>query len=290
MNRVVGRVTACAPLPLSSKQRARSGPPHHHRSVHGRHVWTWRGDGGGYGSRRNFKITMKYKLTFLCATTVGVLLPAATQAQMNNFITRDAGWYWGADVGASVAQDGHLTQFSNLSVSDPVEYGVGMGMDLSAGYAFNRYFALEFQSGWTWNPINSIEGAAVHDTSLSTVPFMANAVLRYPIPRTRIVPYIGAGAGGALTMFDTDGYTRTVGNKTVWLYDTASDFVFAWQAFAGVRLELNQTMSVGIGYRYLAVDPSSYSFESDYYGGSTVKVGFSALQSHLAAITFNMKF
>jgi len=233
---------------------------------------------------------MKNKLTYLCASAVVGLLPAATQGQMQNFITQDAGWYWGADIGGTVAQDGHLTQFGNRSVSDPVEYGAGIGMDLSAGYAFNRYFALEVQTGWTWNPINSIQGGSVYDTSLSTVPFMANAVLRLPIPRTRIVPYVGAGVGGALTVFDTDGYTRWTSGGSVTLYDSASDFVFAWQAFAGVRLELNDQMSVGIGYRYLAVDPSSYSFESDYYGGPTVKIGFSALQSHLAAITFNMKF
>jgi len=233
---------------------------------------------------------MKNKLTLLYASTAAVLLPASTQAQMNSFITQDAGWYWGADMGATVLQDGHLTQFNNRSVSDPVSYDVGFGMDLSGGYAFNRYFALEFQTGWTWNSIDSIGGNPASDSSLSTIPLMANAVLRYPIPRTRIVPYVGAGVGGAMTIFDTDGYTRSVPGGTVSLYGSDMDFVFAWQAFAGVRLELNDKMSVGIGYRYLAVDSSSYNFESDYYSGPSASIGFSALQSHLAALTFSMKF
>lgn len=233
---------------------------------------------------------MKNQLSIAFATAACVGLPLATHAQSARFITEDAGWYWGADLGASVAQDGHLTQFAHLSVSDPVHYGVGMGMELSGGYAFNRYFALEFQTGWTWNPINSVENAAAHDSSLSSVPFMANAVFRYPIPGTRVVPYAGAGAGGALSVFDADGFTRSAGTSAVWLYDAASDFVFAWQAFAGVRVELNDRISVGVSYRYQAVDPSSFSFESDFYGGPTVKIGFSALNTHLAAISFNMKF
>jgi opacity protein-like surface antigen len=232
-------------------------------------------------------MNLKSALFFVPAAVV--LVPANSQAQFNNFVTHDAGWYWGADIGATVAQDGHLTKFANLSVGDPVSYGVGFGLDLSGGYAFNRYFSLEVQTGWSWSPIDSIGGSSASDSSLSAIPFMANVVLQYPVPRTRIVPYAGAGVGGALTVFDTDGYSHTVPGGWVSLYGSDVDFVFAWQAFAGVRLELNDKMSVGIGYRYLAVDSSSYGFESAY-GGPSVNIGFSSLQSHLAALTFTMKF
>jgi opacity protein-like surface antigen len=233
---------------------------------------------------------MKPKLTLLCVSVAAALFPASAQAQMSNFITQDAGWYWGADLGATIPQDGRLTRFGNLSVNDSISYGVGGGVDVSAGYAFNRYFSLEAQVGWTWNPINSVQGSSVHDTSLSTMPLMANAVLQWPIPQTRIIPYVGAGAGGALTLFDTGGFTSSAPGGPVTLYGNDTDFVFAWQAFAGVRLELNDKISVGIGYRYLSVDSSSYNFESYYYRGPTMSLDFSKLQSHMAALTFTMKF
>ena len=93
-----------------------------------------------------------------------------------------------------------------------------------------------------------------------------------------------------MTLFNSDGLTRAVPGGMVTLYGNDTDFVFAWQAFAGVRVELNDNISVGIGYRYLSVNASSYSFESYYYGGPTMNLDFSKLQSHMAAVTFTMKF
>lgn len=231
---------------------------------------------------------MKKTLLFLIAAS---LLPLPASAQSHQFMTRDAGWYWWMDMGATVPQDGHVTQFGNHSAGQPVSYDVGFGMNLSGGFAFNRYFSLEGQVGWTWNSIGSIGDAAqLRDTSLSTVPLMANAVFQCPIPRTRLVPYIGAGAGGAATIFNTDGYTRSTPSGFVTLYGTSADFVFAWQGFAGVRLELNDWMAVGIGYRYLSVNSSSYNYESFYSSDRDVRLGLSKLQSHLAALTFTMRF
>lgn len=234
---------------------------------------------------------MKNQICFL-SVAAAVLSPAMTKAQFAPFQPdpRAGGWFAGADLGGVVAQDSQLSRFANLSLNDRMEFGAGIGMDVYGGYAFNQYLAVGGTVGWTWNPINSIGGASVHDTSFSSVPFMANVVLQYPIAKTRIIPYIGAGVGGALTVFDSDGYTRYANGNSVTIYDAASDFVFAWQAFAGVRVELNDNLSVGIGYRYLWMDSSSYSFEPDWYYGSTVRIGMDSVQSHLAALTFTMKF
>jgi opacity protein-like surface antigen len=104
------------------------------------------------------------------------------------------------------------------------------------------------------------------------------------------VPYIGGGVGGAATFFDTDGFYRPVPGGSVTLHGSDSDFVFAWQGLAGVRLDVNNTMSVGLGYRFLYADPSTFSFDSYHHGGPPLDLGLSAFESHFVALTFKLKF
>ena len=95
-------------------------------------------------------------------------------------------------------------------------------------------------------------GAATHyqvDAAMTEFTFFLRG---HPDPRGTRLP--GAGPAGQ-PMFWSDG--RPV---------TAHDFVFAWQASAGVRVDLSSKMSVGLGYRFLHVDPSSYTFHSYHYG------------------------
>ncbi len=234
---------------------------------------------------------MKSSLALLALLTVSALVPAAnTQAQYRNFITGDSGLYWSLEAGATIPEDGHISDFGPWNAGQKVSYDVGFGFDLGFGYLFNKYVAAELQLDGTWNSINSVEGASIHDTSLATMPILANLILQYPIPQTRLIPYLGGGAGGAATFFDTDDFYRAVPGGAISLHGSDSDFVFAWQGLAGLRLQLNPKMSVGLGYRYLHVDPSSYSFDSWHHGGSSLDLGLSSHESHLAALTFQMKF
>jgi len=225
------------------------------------------------------------------ALTLGAFLfSPTTHAQPRSFITDDAGFYWWIDAGATIPQDGHLTEFGGWTSGQTVKYDVGGGLDVAAGYAFNQYIATELQFGGTWNSIDSIEGGAVDDTYFATAPILANLVLQCPIPRTRLVPYLGAGVGGAATVFDTDGFTLPAPGGSVTLYGSEADFVFAWQAFAGLRFELNDRMSIGLTYRYLTVDDSTYGFDSWVPGDPDLDLGFSNHESHFAAISFRMSF
>jgi opacity protein-like surface antigen len=234
---------------------------------------------------------MRHLFASFGALVLGLLFATTTtQAQSRNFITRDSGLYWSFDAGASIPQDGHVTEFGPWNTGQRVSYDAGFGFDLGLGYLCNKFVATELQLGGTWNSIDSIEGASLHDTSLGTLPIMANLILQYPIPRTRVVPYIGGGAGGAATFFDTDEFYAPTPGGPIWLHGSDDDFVFAWQALAGVRVELNSRMSVGLGYRFLHMDPSSYTFESWHHGGPDLELGFSSFESHQVSLTFRMKF
>ena len=49
------------------------------------------------------------------------------------------------------------------------------------------------------------------NSRLYNVPFLVNATLSFPIPRTNIIPYVGAGVGGADVVFDTDNFSHSSG-------------------------------------------------------------------------------
>jgi len=198
--------------------------------------------------------------------------------------------YWRVDAGASIPQDGHIEELGPWSAGQKISYDVGFNLDAGFGYAFNKYFATEFELGGTWNYIDSVKGASLDDTSVGTMPILGNIILQYPIPQTLIVPFIGAGIGGAATFFDTDGFYTRVPGGSVTINGSDSDFVFAWQAIAGVRMDVNDRMSLGVSYRYLSVDPASYSFDSWYYRGPDLNVRFSRFESHLVSATFQIRF
>jgi opacity protein-like surface antigen len=233
---------------------------------------------------------MKDYLLSSAALILGAAFSTTTAHAQYRYTPPDAGWYWRVDAGATIPQDGHITQFGPWNAGQKISYDVGGAVDVGFGYLFNRYIAAEGEVGGTWSGISSIENASIHNTTLGTAPILANLVLQYPIPQTRLVPYIGAGVGGAGTFFDTDSYYRQTPNGAVSLHGSDSDFVFAWQGLAGLRLALNSRMMVGVSYRYLHVDPSSYSYGSYYYGGPTLNLGLSSQDSHIVGLSFVMKF
>jgi len=227
----------------------------------------------------------------------GVAWFTTTAHAQRSFLTSDANWYWRMDAGASIPQDGHIVDFSGYTAGPTVNYGSGQKLRYDEGFAFNagfgyfynKYIATELEFGSTWNGLNSVEGGSVHDSSFGTAPILANVILQYQIPRTIVVPYIGGGVGGAVTFFDANDYYQPIPGGAISLHGTETDFVFAWQAQAGVRFSLNDKMSLGVAYRYLHTDPSEFSFESHHHNGPNVDIRFSTFESHVVTVSFVMK-
>jgi len=111
-------------------------------------------------------------------------------------------------------------------------------------------------------------------------------VLQCPIPHTGLVPYVGGGVGGSSTLFDTERFS----NGVFTLVGSDSDFVFAWHAFAGLRIQINEQMFVGLDYKYFAADSSSYRYPSLDYRGPDLSLSFQGMRSHLASVSFTFRF
>jgi opacity protein-like surface antigen len=219
------------------------------------------------------------------ALIAAAVVPVCSPAQNRRFITQDAGPYSKFEVGPSFQTDGTLSQFTGIPGGSRIDYDVGFNFDAAIGYAFNKWIAVEGEFGWSANEINSAQGVSQQNTFLYNVPFMANLVLQYPIPATRLVPYLGGGLGGSLSIFDTDAFS----NGSVTVVGDTSDFVFAYQAFAGLRFEINETMFVGIGYKYLGTADSTFSYDS-VFGGPDVHLGVSGVGAHMVLFSFVWKF
>ncbi len=218
-------------------------------------------------------------LNFTLAVSLGLCLGSSSVcAQYYRFGGEGAGPYFRAGLGPSFFQDSTLTEFAGPA-NNKVEFDTGVAGDAAIGYAFNKYIATDFEVGFVGAEIKSVEGFYSDDSTLFSVPFLVNLTLSLPIPRSLVVPYIGAGVGGSATEFDTDGF----GNYRGQVWGNDSDTVFAWQAFAGLRFKLNPQMWLGLGYKYFATDDVSF-------GDSDFRVSFEGAKTHSVMFTFQMYF
>ena len=217
-------------------------------------------------------------------TSVAVLLLGwgivSAQAQYYSELPPDAGPIFRMGFGPSFFQDGQLTQYGG-SVSSPVDFQTGVAFDAAFGWAFNRYVALDFESGYIGAEINNVPGYISDNSHLYNVPFLANVTLSCPIPHTNLIPSVGAGVGGADAVFDTDQFGPSPAN---FVTGAESDVVFAGQAFAGLRFQLARNFSLDLGYKFFATDDPTFTYPPDNFN-----VGFKGARTHsvLLALRFN---
>src|SRR5690348_1342865 len=99
---------------------------------------------------------MKYQFTAGVAALLlglGIVRAPAQEPEL----PPDAGPIFRMGPGPSFFQDGELTQFGG-PVSSPVTYQTGVAFDGAFGWAFNRYVALDFESGYIEAEINNVPG------------------------------------------------------------------------------------------------------------------------------------
>jgi opacity protein-like surface antigen len=203
------------------------------------------------------------------------------------------GPYFRAGIGPSFYQNGFLKGFSFASAggfpgftgpTGKVSYNVGFSGYGAFGFAFNRYVGLDFQTGYTWASLDSVQNYYVHNSSIGNIPFLANLTLSLPIPHSNIIPYIGGGAGGADSIFDAHSLLEPVSGNFV--DGSEDDVVFAWQAFAGVRFQIDPNVSIGVGYNYFMTGNPTFS----YPPGPNLNVVFRGIRAHTVMFTFQANF
>ena len=175
-----------------------------------------------------------------------ILGSGAAQAQSQ----AATGWYAGVLGGLNLAEEANadtrdpglaLGKLSSLTGADAaITHKRGWGAGGLAGYAFGA-FRLQADIIFRRNVFDTttITGAeAVASGHVSSLAPMFSAL--YDIPTgSRLVPYVGAGVGAS---------RLTVSSGSA----KESKWGFAYQGIAGLRVDLNQNLAVGVEYRYLA--------------------------------------
>jgi opacity protein-like surface antigen len=228
---------------------------------------------------------MKLFVGSLAVAAIATLFVSqSASAQNYDYYPQEAGPYFHIGAGGALTHPGEITEFSGFAPGNKISYETGFAGELGGGYAFNRYIALGGEGGWVGNEIKRVDDFALNDTFLYNAPILATLTLQCPIPNTGITPFVRAGVGGSVTIFDTDYFD----NGVVTLIGDDSDVVFAYQLSAGVRFNFNDQMSIGVTYKYFATDDSDFTYEG--FLGPDQHLGIEGVRSHLLTVSFNMAF
>jgi opacity protein-like surface antigen len=199
---------------------------------------------------------------------------------------QNTGFYVKGDVGGNVTQDIDVKEFFGpVAPGTEVHLDPGFRAGLVGGYQALDWLAGEVELGAMENTVRSITGATrVHDATFANVPLLFNVKLQYP-NQSGFIPYAGAGAGFSEAIFDVGRVTL----NGVSLHGNDADTVFAYQAFAGVRYQLNEQMGVSLEYHYFVAD--SPTWQADFTSGTgsdTMRFGRS--QTHAISLAFEFRF
>ena len=231
-------------------------------------------------------------------------------------------WYAWIDAGATFIDDTYLEAQEQPVWWNPdgspaigpgstnrfnVAFDPGFWVGLGGGFEFNRWIALELESGFSWNSIasmNWIEStgdtqvlSGYTDGSLYQVPLMPRVVLKYPIAlgnEQQLVPMIGGGAGVTFVGLDLDGLRILSDGLDTDFRTSDTESAFTYQAFAGIRYDFKQNMSLGLFYRYSGVE--SISLEPEWSNPNLLffshgdSVWMDDLHTHSVSLAFLWRF
>jgi opacity protein-like surface antigen len=233
------------------------------------------------------------KIQRIVVVIVSLFTASIAHAQYYWFGPPGAGPYFRAGIGPTIFQNSELKGFSiagtGTGPSGKVGYDVGVSGDGAFGWAFNQFASIDFDTGYTWGRMNSVDNYSQNGSTMGNIPFLANFTLSLPIPHTNIVPYVGGGVGGSDSIFDAHHFTDEDATSPLFnnfAEGSESDVVFAWQAFAGVRFMLNPSLSLGLGYDFFFTGNPTFS----YPPGPNLNMEFQGIRAHSIMFTLQANF
>lgn len=198
---------------------------------------------------------------------LAVILALATTALSTPALARDDSWYVGVEGGAMLVEDIKF-DIGTTTRAGKTDHRAGWDVGGVVGYDFGG-FRLEAEAsyrqanvtGWSstlntpvWNVNGTTLGNLAPGTydyaggTSSALSFMVNAMLDFGDDDV-LTGFVGGGAGIARVKSELALSNR---NPAPTLGD--SDTVFAWQAFAGVRAPLSDSVDVTLKYRFFNAD------------------------------------
>jgi len=188
---------------------------------------------------------------------------------------QNPGPYVGADLGLALTSDARLKSFPGTGARPDVEFDPGIRLSLGGGWRFSDWI----RAGGEFGVIShSIDGA---DASFAHFPLLAN--VEFQIPNSSpLVPFFGGGPGVSVSTISFDDDNLAGGDD---VDGSAADATFVWQAYAGVRYKLNDSMSIGAVYRYFEAGETRFDVER-----TSTDIRLGRTRTHSFSASFSMDF
>lgn len=210
-----------------------------------------------------------------------VALPLVTAVAAHGQVDRV---YLRFDIGPAFSQETDLDEFATENVNGAeLKFDTGLRLSVAGGYQVTDWFSAELETGFIYNSADIRGVNSDGDLSVSRAPILANVVFQCP-KTSPFMPFLGAGIGGAASVL----YAEDISIGTTTADGNFSDFVFAWQAFAGVRYAINEQMSLGLVYKYFYSGASDW--EPDLSIGTSGDISADSIQTHSVGFAFNFNF
>jgi opacity protein-like surface antigen len=174
---------------------------------------------------------------------------------------------------------------TSLSTNGTATFNFGFRGDVVLGYNINKSLAAEFDTGLLWNSADKVLGNSLSSQKVSfdtyTIPILVNFTYKIPM-KGPWSSYVGIGMGGAASILDYNP-----GGSDL----TDFNFVFAYQAEAGLKYKLSQNASVGVAYDFLGTTDPSWNV-SQTIGAPTTFIHFKekGFYTHSITLSFTWDF
>lgn len=209
-------------------------------------------------------IPNRFILAFLLAS--GVSLRAA-----------DTGGYLNIDGGYNYANDLSVeASGTEQTATGTFDLQSGFWVGVGQGFILNRFLALELETGFVYNPIDG-ENVAEFEAWYGHVPLMLSAVYRREFDNG-LAPFIGIGGGGSVGIFNLD-----VTTEDLTIRETNVKVVPAGQAFAGLRYQFNDRISLGVIYKFFATTESNYDIRG-------LRFDFDPVRNHFIGLRLSVSY
>lgn len=196
------------------------------------------------------------------------------------------------NLGLSLQGDMDLDVAELDFLSPSLTFSPGVRFDCGYELAIAQDWAVQFETGLIYNSLDSLEISTVYggastgsvNGGLWQIPLFANLLYYIPI-NSDFKVYLGAGVGGTVSFLDFE--------------DTANSAIaFGYHAMCGMTYKLNESMDLGLAYKFTGTTSQTFSDTFDaYYGGyygyyghydnsADVDVKSSYNQSIVATLTF----
>ncbi len=196
------------------------------------------------------------KFAALAALVAALALPGVANAYPKQ------GYYVGLAGGIGLQQDSDATIGG---IKDQLQFSPGFAVSGDIGYGFENQLRPEFEIAYRKANVNKVTGPVSGPNTTgnyNSIDFMGNLFYDFDT-HTGLTPYVGIGAGIALTGADNAG---TVVGTTL----DSQETLFAYQGIAGLSYEISERLDATADYRYFStLEPEFHTAAGGVVAGDT---------------------